>query len=41
MSEQPIALPQPILDALACSRFLRRQLDSRPWLAELVTALRG
>jgi glutamate-ammonia-ligase adenylyltransferase len=34
MSEQPTALPQPIEDALACSRFLRRQLDSRPWLAE-------
>ena len=33
MSEQPTALPQPIEDALACSRFLRRQLDSRPWLA--------
>ncbi|MBL8454430.1 MAG: bifunctional glutamine synthetase adenylyltransferase/deadenyltransferase, partial [Zoogloea sp.] len=38
MSEQPIALPQPILDALACSRFLRRQLDSRPWLAEKLAA---
>ena len=33
MSEQPTALPQAILDALACSRFLRRQLDSRSWLA--------
>ena len=38
MSEQPIDLPQPILDALACSRFLRRQLDSRPWLAERLAA---
>jgi [glutamine synthetase] adenylyltransferase / [glutamine synthetase]-adenylyl-L-tyrosine phosphorylase len=34
MSDQPTALPQPIEDALACSRFLRRQLDSRPWLLE-------
>jgi [glutamine synthetase] adenylyltransferase / [glutamine synthetase]-adenylyl-L-tyrosine phosphorylase len=34
MSDQPTALPQPIADALACSRFLRRQLDSRPWLVE-------
>ncbi|MDD3354832.1 bifunctional [glutamate--ammonia ligase]-adenylyl-L-tyrosine phosphorylase/[glutamate--ammonia-ligase] adenylyltransferase, partial [Zoogloea sp.] len=33
MSEQPTALPQPILDALECSRFLRRQLDSRSWLS--------
>ena len=41
MSEQPIALPQPILDALACSRFLRRQLDSRPWLAERLAASIG
>jgi len=33
MSEQPAPLPQPVQDALACSRFLRRQLDSRGWLA--------
>ena len=38
MSEQPTALPQPILDALACSRFLRRQLDSRSWLAPRLAA---
>ena len=38
MSEQPTALPQAILDALACSRFLRRQLDSRSWLAARLAA---
>ena len=38
MSEQPTALPQPILDALSCSRFLRRQLDSRSWLAPRLAA---
>ena len=41
MSDQPAILPQPILDALACSRFLRRQLDSRPWLAERLAASIG
>lgn len=41
MSEQPTALPQPILDALACSRFLRRQLDSRSWLAPRLAASIG
>lgn len=38
MSEQPAQLPQPLLDAIACSRFLRRQLDSRPWLTERLIA---
>jgi len=33
MSEQPNTLPQAIETALTCSRFLRRQLDSRSWLA--------
>ncbi len=42
MSEQPddqvTPLPQPIVAALACSRFLRRQLDSRGWLAPRLAA---
>ena len=38
MSDQPTALPQSALDALACSRLLRRQLDSRPWLTERLIA---
>lgn len=42
MSEQPrdpaASLPKPIEDALACSRFLRRQLDSRSWLGPRLAA---
>lgn len=38
MSEQPTELPPSVLAALACSRFLRRQLDSRAWLAERLAA---
>ncbi len=45
MSEQPkdpaAALPPPIQEALACSRFLRRQLDSRSWLAARLSASIG
>ena len=41
MSEANIILPAPVETALASSRFLRRQLDSRPWLAGQLAASIG
>ncbi|NTV12048.1 MAG: bifunctional glutamine synthetase adenylyltransferase/deadenyltransferase, partial [Zoogloea sp.] len=31
-------LPEPVRNAIDCSRFLRRQLESRPWLAGRLAA---